>query len=146
MTGKTKKTILLIVTVLILALAAVAYYMYNKGPVDVKGSTGKKVTAIELYRTFSTDSSTAKKQYLDKILEVSGQVTKLSQNQQNQAVVLLKTPAAGAYVNCTLEGPVNGVKEGDDIIIKGICSGIGEGDAEMGIAGDVYLVRCYLIK
>jgi len=142
MTGKTKKTILLGVIVVILFIAGVAYYMYNKGPVDVKNASGKKVMATELYKTFSTDSTTAKKQFLEKILEVAGTVTKLSQNQQNQAVVLLKTPAEGAFVNCTLEGPVNDVKEGDNIIIKGICSGIGEGDADLGIAGDVYLIRC----
>ena len=146
MTKKTRKTILFSVLIILLAAAGVAYYMYNKGPVNVKNASGKKVMATELYKTFSTDSITAKKQYLEKILEVGGIVTQLSQNQQNQAVVLLKTTSDGAFVNCTLEGPVNGTKEGDTIKIKGICSGIGEGDADMGIAGDVYLIRCYLVK
>lgn len=146
MTKKTGKSILLAVLIVLLATAAVAYYFYNKGPVDVKNTSGKKVIAIELYKTFNTDSVTAKKQFLEKILEVAGTVTQVSQNQQNQAVILLKTSTEGAYVNCTLEGSVNGIKEGDNITIKGICSGIGEGDADLGIAGDVYLVRCYLVK
>lgn len=146
MTRKTKKIILLSTLAAILAVAAIGYYFYNKGPLDVKGANGKKVSATELYKTFGTDSLSAKKQFLEKILEVSGTVTQVSQNQQNQAIVLLKTGVDGASVNCTLEGPVDGVKEGDTIYIKGICSGMGEGDADMGIAGDVYLIRCYLVK
>jgi pectate lyase len=141
-----KKIILLAVIVLVLVAVMVGYYFYTKGPIDVKGASGKKISAIELYKTFSTDSLSAKKQFLEKILEVSGTVVQVSQNQQNQAIVLLKTTTEGASVNCTLEGATNAVKEGDNISIKGICSGMGEGDVDMGITGDVYLIRCYMVK
>ena len=146
MTPTVKKTILYAVLGLVAVGAGVGYYFYNKGPRDVKNANGKKVMATALYETFSKDSVAAQKNYTDKILETSGIVTKVSQNQQNQAIVMLKTNEDGASINCTMEGPANTIKEKDTVILKGICSGIGQGDADLGIKADVYLTRCYLIK
>ena len=146
MTRRTKKIILFSILGLAAIGAGVGYYLFNKGPVDVKNSTGTKVIATALYQDYSKDSLTAQKKYTDKILEASGIVVKISDNQQHQAIILLKTNEAGAYVNCTMEGPSNTIKENDAVIIKGICSGIGQGDADLGIKGDVYLTRCYIVK
>jgi len=146
MTPKTKKTIIFSLLGIIAIGGAIAFYLYNKGPIDVKNASGIKVAATELYQTFSKDSTEAKKKYTDKILEVSGIVTQVSQNQQNQAIVLIKTNESGASVNCTMEGPADAIKEKDAIVLKGICTGMGMGDVDLGILGDVYLVRCYLVK
>lgn len=146
MTRNTKKIIIFSILALVIIGAGVAYYLYNKGPVDVKNSTGIKVIAVELYQHYSNDSFAAQKKYTDKILEVSGIAIKISQNQQNQAIILLKTNESAAYVNCTMEGPANTIRENDAVIIKGLCSGIGQGDTDLGIKGDVYLTRCYFIK
>ena len=146
MARKTKKIIIISVLCLAVIAAAVAYYLYNKGPIDVKNASGTKVIATALYQSFSKDSLVAQKLYSNKILETSGIVIKVSQNQQNQAIILLKTNDAGAFINCTMEGPANGIKENDNVILKGICTGIGMGDIDLGILGDVYLVRCYVIQ
>ena len=61
-------------------------------------------------------------------------------------VTLIKTDTDGAFINCTLEQESNALLAGQSINIKGICNGIGQGDADIGIKGDVYLVRCYLAK
>jgi tRNA_anti-like len=145
MAGKAKKIISAIL-VLAIAGAVTGYYIWNKPHQDVAGATGKKVAAVELYRSFIADSASAKKNYLQQILEVSGIVASISKNQQQQTVVLIKTATEGASVNCTLEGPADGIKEGNTISVKGICDGIGQGDADLGIMGDVYLVRCFLVK
>lgn len=144
MTSKVKKTILFSIVGVVAIGAAIGYYLYNKGPIDVKNASGIKIDAVALYQVFSKDSALAKKKYADKILEVSGIVFQVSQNQQNQAIVLLKTNETGAYINCTMEGPASTIKEKESITIKGICTGIGMGDVDMGILGDVYLVRSYL--
>lgn len=141
-----KKIILFAVIGVIVIGAGIAYYLYNKGPVDVKNASGIKIAAASLYQSFSKDSLLAKKNYSDKIVEASGIVEKISQNQQNQAIIFLKTGENGAFVNCTMEGPAQGIKEKDSISLKGICTGMGMGDADLGILGDVYLVRCYLSK
>lgn len=141
-----KKIILFAVIGVIVIGAGIAYYLYNKGPLDVKNATGIKIASVSLYQSFSKDSVLAKKNYSDKIVEASGIVEKISQNQQNQAIIFLKTGENGAFVNCTMEGPAQGIKEKDSISLKGICTGMGMGDADLGILGDVYLVRCYLAK
>lgn len=146
MTLKSKKTIFFALLGLFAIGMFLGLYFYNKGPVCIKCADGEKVSSLNLYQTFSNDSIAARKTYADKILEVSGQVTRVSQNQQNQAIIFLKTASPGAAVNCTMEGPGDKIREGDSILIKGICTGIGSGDSDLGILGDVYLTRCYVGK
>ena len=151
MTRRTKKTIILSILGLAAIGISIGLYFFYKGPVCVSCTSGKKVSSTVLYQAFLNDSITARKEYssnarTDKILEVSGLVTQVSQNTQNQAFILLKTAVSGASVNCTMEGPVEKTKEGDTIIIKGICIGLNGGDADLGISGDVYLTRCYITK
>lgn len=111
---------------------------------DVRDASGTRVAATDLYQAYAKDSLQAKKTYTNQVVEASGVVEKVSQNQQNQAIVLLKTSDSGAFINCTMEGPAQTIKEKETVKLKGICTGIGSGDADLGILGDVYLVRCYL--
>jgi len=145
MTGKAKKIISAIL-VLALAGAATGYFIWNKPHQDVESATAVKTTATELYKSFTTDSVTAKKNFVQRVLEVSGTVSAVSKNQQNQTVVLIKTGTDGASVNCTMEAEAAAFSVGSTVIIKGICDGLGQGDADLGIMGDVYLVRCYNVK
>ena len=111
----------------------------------MKNANATKVAAMELYQTFANDSAVAKIKYLEKILEVSGDVTQVDKNQQGQVIILLKTHTAGASINCTMEDTSGKIKTGGKIKIKGICSGLGQADKDMGISADVYLTRCYLV-
>jgi tRNA_anti-like len=142
MKKKAKKIILISFVALLLFGAAAGYYLYNKGPVDVKRSKAVTVHATELYSLFSSDSLKAKEKFTAKVLLVHGEVTEVSVNSKLQKIVLLKTGIDGAYVNCTLEEPDESIVFPGPISVKGICSGIGEGDADLGIPGDVYLTRC----
>ncbi|HQY11487.1 MAG TPA: hypothetical protein PK133_04715, partial [Ferruginibacter sp.] len=103
---------------------------------------GTPVDAGELYSLFTNDSVLAGKKYISRVLLVSGQVSEISVNASQQKIVLIKTGTDGAYVNCTLEEASNDIAVNKPISIKGICSGIGQGDADLGIPGDVYLTRC----
>ena len=137
-----KKNIIIIFLAVIIIAGAIGFYFYNKGPVNVKNAAAIKTEAAALYLK---DSTVAKKTYLNNVLEVSGLVMKVSKNQENQVIVMLQTNESGAYVNCTME-EVAGLAENKQVTLKGICTGMGMGDADLGIMGDVYLVRCYLIK
>ncbi|MBK6379282.1 MAG: hypothetical protein IPF72_05855 [Chitinophagaceae bacterium] len=140
-----KKNIIIIFLAVIIIAGAIGFYFYNKGPVNVKNAAAIKTEAAALYQSFLKDSTAAKKTYLNNVLEVSGLVMKISKNQENQVIVMLQTNESGAYVNCTME-EVAGLAENKQVTLKGICTGMGMGDADLGIMGDVYLVRCYLIK
>lgn len=146
MKKKTKKVAWLVVLLLAISGAAVGYYLFNKGPRDVKSSRGIKVQAAELYRIFSTDSATAYTKYSNQVLETTGTVETFTTNSEQVQLVTLKTGTEGAFINCTLEENNQNISAGVLVTLKGICTGIGEGDPDLGIKGDVYLSRCYLVK
>lgn len=129
----------------ILIAAGIGYYLWNKPHRDVKHARGIAVSAAELYLTFSTDSSGAKNTYTGNVVEVKGEVTKVSVNQQGQQVILLKTATPDASVNCTMEEQAT-VAAGAQVTIKGICSGYIAGDPDMDLPGDVFIIRGYHIK
>jgi hypothetical protein len=144
MKKKITKTILLSLLLLLTVGVSLAFYMYRKGPMDVKNSRGLAVKAIDLYSLYNTDTIEAGKMYTDKIIEVSGVLKEMALNLQHQQVILLKTTNTNASINCTMDVPVQNIKPAGKIIIKGICSGMGQADFDLGIPADVYLTRCYL--
>jgi len=141
-----KKFLLLFVSVIAVIVAGFMYYSYNRTGVNIEKAEAEKVTASALYQAFSQDTAAAKTRYVDKILEVSGTATRSTTNQQGQTVVLMETGFGGAAINCTLEEKLDPITQGQLITLKGICNGLGDGDAELGIVADVYLVRCYIIE
>ena len=145
MTG-TVKNIMITCCLLILIGVAAAFYLWNKPHQDVANAAALKTDAVSLYKIFSTDSIAANKKFTQQVIKVSGTINRILKNQQNQTVVLIKTNTDGAYINCTIEQDSTNLQAGQNVNIKGICNGIGQGDADLGIKGDVYLTRCYLDK
>lgn len=140
------KMIFFFIVVLVLLGGAFGYYLFNKGPLDVRSSSATKISATTLYQQLSTDSVSALTKYAGKILEVSGRVSSVTSNQKKEQVILLESGSGNAYVNCSMEEIITNAEASSTVTIKGICSGIGEGDIDLGISGDVYLTRCILIK
>jgi hypothetical protein len=144
MTGRAKRNILFFLIVGILIAFVGGYLLWNKSHRNVKDADGIKTNAIDLYNIFISDSAKASITYLNNVVKVSGTVSGISVNQKKQKIILLKTSVPGASVNCTMEEDVNNhYKVGDNIDLKGICSGFIPGDMDMGLAGDVFLIRCY---
>ncbi len=141
-----KKNIVFFILAIIIIAGAIGFYLFNKGPVNVKNAQAVKVDAAILYQAFLKDSVQGRQTYANKILEVTGMVTKVSKNQQNQVIVMLQTNEGGAYINCTMEDEAVSLTENQQAVLKGICTGMGMGDPDLGILGDVYLVRCYKNK
>ena len=139
-----KTNILIFVIALVVIAVAAGYMMWNKPHENVKDASAVIISAVDLYKIFTSDSAKAKSMYLNKVVAVSGEVVRISDNQQNQQVILLKTPTTDAFINCTMEENINNIKAGDIIVLKGICSGYIGGDIDMGLAGDVFLTRCYI--
>lgn len=143
MSGRFKKNIILIFILIALTVAVAAYLLWNKPHPNIKDANGIETNAIALYNIFITDSAKAKSTYLNKIVVVSGIVKEVSVNQQQQQIILLKTSVSDASVNCTMEENINNCKAGDAICLKGICVGYTSGETDMGLPGDVFLIRCY---
>ena len=145
MAGTPKKIVIIFCLITFIGLVA-GFYLWNKPHQNIANATAIKIDAVTLYKVFSTDSITANKKFIQQVIEVSGIINSISKNQHNQMVTLIKTDTDGAFINCTFEQESNDILAGQSINIKGICNGIGQGDADIGIKGDVYLVRCYLAK
>ncbi|UAY52273.1 OB-fold putative lipoprotein [Ferruginibacter albus] len=138
--------IILIIVFIIAVAGAVGFYMWNKPHKDVKDATAIKVTANELYNSFIKDSAAARTKYLNKIVEVTGVIADSSINNLKQKIILLNTAQQNASINCTMEGDINNIIFDHTITLKGICNGYNGGDADLGIPGDVILVRCYVAE
>ncbi len=140
---KNGRNIFLVFLGLALCGFVVGYLVWNKPHQDVKDAYAIDIDAVSLYNSFTRDFVKAKSAILNKVVKVSGVVQQVAVNQQQQQIILLKTSEPGASVNCTMEQSSNKIKEGDKVVLKGICSGYNNGDSELGIPGDVFLIRCY---
>ena len=123
MKKKTLRASLIIISVLILAGGAVAYKMYNKPHRNVQKETAVKVMADSLVAAYEIDEPAANTVYLNKTVEVSGEVNDISTDQEGKKVVSLKTAGMGT-VRCTLEDKnASAPAIGTSVKIKGICTG-----------------------
>ena len=125
MSRKAKNTIFISILFLAAGSILLAFYLYNKGPLDIRHSAGIPVMAEDLYTLYSKDSLVATEKYTNKILEVTGEVMEVSLNTQHQKVILLKTRSPQSSVNCTIEEPLVKIEPSDLVTLKGICNGIG---------------------
>lgn len=105
-------------------LAGLLIYCYNK-PRNLATETGIPVTATELYSQFTSDQLQANQAYLNKVLQVSGQVLTIKNTPYAGSTVVLYTGDPVCNVSCRLNKKehMTGVKPGEKITIKGICSG-----------------------
>src|SRR6185503_9008371 len=109
---------------LVVILAGVLLYLYNKPSRNVAGEKGIPVTATELYQKFTSNELQANQVYLNKVLQVSGQVLEVKSTQHAGKVVVLNTGDPLFGVACTLDNAqMQAVKPGEKIIIKGVCTG-----------------------
>ena len=140
----TKKRFLIFLLLMMLAVA-IGYYFYNKGAVNFKNSGALNITAVELYNIYE-DTLTPQKKITGKVLKVAGIISKIEMNQQNETILFLKTNTAGAFINCSMQQTNITLKVNDSTHIKGLCSGIGQGDTDLGIKADVYLTSCWITE
>lgn len=139
---KNWKIILLVVVI----IGAIVFYFgmkeYNRGAADV---TDKKaditIQATELTKAFGDDEAKANSMYLDKAVAVSGTVAAVEQDDKGAYTIMLNGDSALSNVSCQLDERHNddgaSVKEGDNITIKGFCTGM---------LMDVVLIRCAVDK
>ena len=143
MVKKFKRYILLTFIAIVAIAVIIIYQIWNNPHQNIKDAFAVKTTANALYNSLTNDSANKKSIFINKVVSVSGEVKQVSENQQNQQIILLKTNIPDGSVNCTMEENANDINVGDTILLKGVCSGYIGGDVDMGLPGDVFLIRCY---
>lgn len=115
--------------------AIAGYKMYNKPHRSVLDANALMVSAAELVAQYETDENKSNSLYLDKVLNVTGEIADIAKNQKNETVITLKGSDMGGVI-CTLEGKNSeAAQKGSIIKLQGICTGY---------LTDVVLVRCYI--
>ncbi|RLD74900.1 MAG: hypothetical protein DRJ07_19060, partial [Bacteroidetes bacterium] len=105
--NKTVKTILIIIGIGILIAGGVGYYMFNLPHRDVQAtSVDFKLSAKEIVEEYLNNSAKANEKYLDeegesKVLVITGKITSITTDFNDQKVILLKDASEKAGVNCT---------------------------------------------
>ena len=150
------KTSLLLIGIGILTAAGTIYYMFNMPHRDVQASkTDYVLQAGQLIKEYLSDPSSANDKYLDesgesKILEISGQVASISEDFNQQKVVLLKSQENKAGVSCTFthetNGSLEGIHTGQHIIVKGVIRAGASYDKDLQMYENVIMEKCDLIS
>lgn len=135
------KKILLILFVLAAGGVAYGVYMYNKPHKNMqRQAVDFKMAASTLYNDFEENEEAANAKYLDKVIAVSGSIRSIVK-EDGKVSIILDTDNLLGGITCELddfsEHTQTDFQEGDQISIKGICTGM---------LMDVVLVRCVIIS
>lgn len=117
--------------------AAYAFYMYNKPVESLKSEKPAfSMSASQLLEDYEQNENDANTKYLDKVIEVKGEIDKI-ENANGKTSIYLATDNMMSSVICELDNAENlTVEKGDIITVKGLCSGY---------LMDVVLVRSLII-
>ena len=126
---KILKRIIFILFLLVSAGLGYGWYLYNKQPVDIRERNAQlEITARELLRSFQQDEVVATRNYVDKVLIVSGNVSSIQFNSAGLPTVFLEGGDPFANVACSFYGSesnnVKQIRPGTFIRVKGNCTGI----------------------
>jgi len=120
---KWTKPVLFIGGIIAIAGASFAVYVFNKPHRDVTNEKAVQLTAEKIYAEFKINEEAANKKYLDKAIQLSGEVSNVTTNQDGQTVVDFKTSDSLVFINCTFKTNPGTLKPGNTITFKGICTG-----------------------
>ncbi len=130
---KILKWSLLSLLIIITTSGFIGYKMYTKPHRNVEAAKALKVDAAKLTTDYENNELRANQEYLDKVIDVTGEINEATKNQKGETVFTLKGTDMGGVI-CTLEGDAPAeIKSGTAVTIKGICTGY---------LTDVVLVRC----
>lgn len=119
-----KKVLLLLLALGVIG-AGVGYYLYNKPVASLEHKKADVVvTAAQLIADYESDEQAADEKYLGKVVQVSGKIADMT-TAEGKMKINIETPNPIALIICEMETGVEtgSVKAGDDIKIKGMCSG-----------------------
>lgn len=135
-----KKTVIILFVFSFLAALLTVYLMWNKPHSDMnKQAADIAITAEALFAAYEADEKAADKQYLGKILAVSGKVEQIQAGETN--TIILSSGSGLFGIRCELDThnktAIPDYQPGDNITLKGTCSGY---------LGDVVLSRAVPVR
>lgn len=125
-----KKTIIISLLLIFLGGGIFIYYNYNKPHRTVSNEAAVfTLSSGELFKSFDENEAEANKKYLNKAIEVSGQVGEVTKDQKGLPLIILKGQQDDFGVSCTFRDDhieeAAQIKKGSMVKVKGICNGGG---------------------
>ena len=112
--------------IIIVALVVRVFYLYNKPHKNAQGEPAVATLSAEaLYKQYQDDETKANKNYLGKVVEVTGTLSQVMHSGSNEIWILSAASQGG--INCQMFFDKNDTpkdpKPGDKIVLKGKCTG-----------------------
>ena len=156
MTSRKKKLAGLIILTFILTGVGFASFMWFKPHRNVQSAkVDVEIKVQDLVKEFTEDPTKANAKYLSsdgnsKILIVEGVVSKISKNQNGDAVIILKQEGTKAGVNASFTAQTTpntvSVKVGDLIKIKGAITAGSSYNTDLDLYEHAVLIQCDIVK
>lgn len=113
---------------LILAIIGIVVFIYlfnMSGDSVSKKDADHTLSAAALYAEYSANEMASNTKYIGKTIEISGQISELSEDQQGATVLMFTQPGEFEGVMCTLDKDqkTTDLAVGKQIKIKGQCTG-----------------------
>ena len=153
--SKTKKIILIIAVIVVLA-AIYPVYLFFMPHRDVQQTEAfATLSSKELVSEYLKDNAAANAKYLEKdgnskVLIIEGVIASISEDQNNQTVILLKDADEEAGVNCTFlteaTNHIKNLKVGDKIKVKGFITLGASYDDDLEMYEDVIMQDCDIFE
>ena len=134
---KRSRKILSLIFLLFIVAVGYGIYVWNKPHRDVNDEQAITVEATTIFNAFAANTDSANKIYLNKAIQVTGEIMDAKKNQDGKNVVYLKAADPIFGVNCTFKEDPGALQKGTTVTIKGICTGYLE---------DVIINQAVLVK
>lgn len=139
-----KMFITLLVIIGIITLILIGGYLYVRYMPDksiTKQAADFTLPASSLAIEYETNPTICNRKFIDRVILVEGVISEITTDQNNSTVFILRDNNSSTGILCTLNGQnekkIKRYKKGDNITIKGICSGM---------LFDVVLNKCIIIE
>lgn len=150
-----KTGLILVFAVLIIGLGAVTY-LFNMPHRNIQSAkTDFEITVASLVSEYLSDPAAADEKYLDdegesKILEVTGTVSKISEDFNGQLVLLLKDPEGKVGVSCTIlnsaKTTASQIQKGETIKVKGVIRSGAFFDKDLDMYENAIMEKCDIVS
>lgn len=139
---KNRWYLLAVILVIAVMLCTYAYKEFMRKPADLdKSDAVESMAASDLYNLYSNYEDSANKKYLGKILEITGSVVEIENQQDTLLTILLGDSLQTGRISCLIDkkqtAAAKNILLGDVLKLKGICTGY---------LMDVELNRCVIVK
>ena len=130
-----KKKIIIGILIIIVVGGIIAYRMYDERTPDIVNRKPDIVTDLKsLFASFNSDTSSASKEYIDRVIEVTGNVKSID----TSGAIILGDDESESSVVCGLDRrhlkDHEKVKVGAVAVVQGRCTGYEKGEEILGIS------------